>query len=262
VFEELTPIDEDAGHLSLSNSALAFLFGRDDGDYYRRFGMSIEWTPPAAERRWFLARLYSERHRPELDAIHFALLRSWKHFDFRPNIVAMDGFEHGILIRLAPLWGTDPDLAQAGLELVGQGGFGETEYGRAAAGGSIRLPLARDLFFSLEVGGGTSWGTPPTERLWYLGGSRTLRGYDPRVAGGTSFLRGRAELAGRLPLGRVSAFYDAGWAGARTDFDVADALDAVGLGLSLVDDLIRTDVAYALKDPTGIRFDLYLAPSH
>ena len=46
-YSELAAVDEDARHLGLGNSLTALLFGRDEGDYYRRAGTSLGWTPPA-----------------------------------------------------------------------------------------------------------------------------------------------------------------------------------------------------------------------
>jgi hypothetical protein len=122
----------------------------------------------------------------------------------------------------------------------------------------VVFPLPAQLRVALLAGAGTSWGTPSTQRLWYVGGPSTLRGYDPRVAGGQSFARGRVELARGESFGRISLFSDVGWAGDRDAFDLDDALHSVGLGLSILDGLIRFDGAYGLRRPRGFRFDVYL----
>ena len=51
VFHELAAIEKNARHLGIGNSLLAAFSGRDDGDYYRRSGVSFEWTPPDFERQ-------------------------------------------------------------------------------------------------------------------------------------------------------------------------------------------------------------------
>jgi hypothetical protein len=53
-------------------------------------------------------------------------------------------------------------------------------------------------------------------------------------------------------------FSDVGWAGDRRDVRWDDALQSVGIGLSLLDGLIRFDGAWAVREPDGFRFDAYL----
>ena len=91
-----------------------------------------------------------------------------------------------------------------------------------------------------------------------MGGSRTLRGYDPRAGAGTTFGRARVELARRYPFGAVSLFSDLAWAGDRDVIRFDDALYSIGVGVSILDGLIRMDSAYGLRDPRGFRFDFYL----
>jgi hypothetical protein len=258
-YNELTSIDEGARHLGLGNSITAAIFGRDDGDYYRRSGGLLEWTPPAAERRTFRVRAYSEYHRPAETETDFALFRLWKDgWSYRPNLSAAEGWEHGLAIDLNPWWGTDPRLAQGGLDIATQAGSGMTDYARASLIGRLVFPLPADLRVALEAGGGTSWGTPTPQRLWWVGGPRTLRGYGPRVEGGEAFARGRLELARSFSFGSVALFSDYGWAGPRSGFDLSDGLYSIGAGVSLIDGLIRLDGAHGLVRPRDFRLDFYL----
>ena len=96
------------------------------------------------------------------------------------------------------------------------------------------------------------------QRGWYVGGPRTLRGYDPRVLGGESFGRIRAEFAKTASFGAVSLFSDAAWAGDRRAIDLDEALYSIGVGVSLLDGLLRLDGARGLRDPKGFRLDFYL----
>lgn len=259
VFHELAALDEDARHLGLGNSLTAAFFGRDDGDYYRRAGTWIEWTPPSAERTGFRVRAFAERH---WSADATTDLSAWHARDgdwtFRPNVQADGGWEAGGLVTLAPWWGTDPQLAQGGLELTVQAAGGAWEYVRTSLMARTALPLPGDLRMALEAGGGTSWGSPPMQRLWFLGGARSLRGFAPATLVGTSFGRARGEVARRFAFGAVSLFTDAGWAGDRADATWDDALASVGLGLSLVDGLIRIDGARAVRGGSDFRLEFYL----
>ncbi|MEQ8328864.1 MAG: hypothetical protein RH859_00220 [Longimicrobiales bacterium] len=257
-FHELAPVDEDARHLGLGNSLTAGLFGRDDGEYYRRSGAWLSWTPPTAERRTYEVRGYAEYHRAAETGTDAALWRvtdsEWR---FRPNLVAAEGWEAGARVRVAPWWGTDPRMVQGGLEWVGQAAGGDWEYARTSLEGRLAVPLFADLRLGLEAGGGTSWGSPPPQRAWFLGGASSLRGYGPSVAVGRRFLRGRGELARQYAFGAVSLFGDAGWAGS-AGVDPDDILYALGAGVSLVDGLIRLDAAWGLADAGSFRLELYL----
>jgi len=258
-FNELAAIDEDGRHLGLGNSLLGAFFGRDDGDYYYRSGAALEWTPPSAERATFRVRGYAEYHRPASENTQFALFQFWKDgWQFRPNIDAAEGWEYGAVVDLHPWWGTDPMLTQGGLDMTVQGGTGMTDYARASLIGRIVVPLPADLRLAVEAGGGSSWGTPTAQRQWYIGGPRTLRGYDPRLATGADYARGRAELALTASFGAVLIFGDYGWAGDVDAFEIDNGFYSAGVGTSLLDGLIRIDAGYGLKDPKGFRLDFYL----
>jgi hypothetical protein len=259
VYHELAALDERSRHLEMGNSLLAATIGRDDGDYYRRSGVSVEWRPPSSAQRTFRVSAWAEHHREARVETRFALFRvgsdSWS---FRPNIVAERGSEFGGGVELTPYWGSDPNLAQGGLDLTLQGATGDRDYARAALSGRLVLPLPARFRIGLEAGGGTAWGTVAPQRLWTVGGPATLRGYDPLARVGRSFARARAELAHGYAFGRVSLFTAVAWAGERDAARWRDALYSVGAGLSMLDGLIRLDAAWGLRSPRQFRLDLYL----
>lgn len=259
LFHELAAVDERARHLGLGNSVTGLLFGRDDGDYYRRSGAWLTWRPPAAARQAFEVRAYAEHHRAAASETTFALWHvrddAWS---FRPNVQAEEGWEVGALLVARPWWGSDPRGVQGGFTLTLQGATGDLEYVRTAVESRLALPLFGDVRLGLEAGGGTSWGGAPPQRLWHVGGASSLRGYGPRIAVGDSYLRVRGELARHFAFGAVSLFGDGGWAGPRTAVRGRDALYSVGVGLSLVDGLIRLDGAWGVRAPKDFRLELYL----
>ncbi|GMV06130.1 MAG: hypothetical protein AMXMBFR53_24060 [Gemmatimonadota bacterium] len=258
-YHELAALDEDARHLGLGNSLTALFLGRDDGDYYRRAGARLEWTPPAADRRSFRVAGFAERHfaveAGDPPVVGRLGSDTWS---FRPNVRAEGGWDAGGLAEIAPWWGTDPRLAQGGITLALLVGAGDWAYRRATGSAALAVPLPLGLRLATEVAGGTSWGAPPPQRGFLLGGATTLRGYEPGVMAGTSFARVRGELARPFAFGAVTLFSDGGWAGPRPAFDAADALWSAGVGLSLVDGLIRTDAAWGLSGSRGFRLELYL----
>ncbi len=270
-FHELRATDSDGRYLDFGNSANAFLFGRDNGEYYRATGADLTWRPPEGERESFTFRAYAERQRAVGNEIDFALFRA---FDgdgtFRPNIEADHVEEAGAELRLSPWWGNDPGGVQLGVDLHGRwamwrvpGEDPRTDYQQAS--GTLRaiIPVAGDGWrrwnLGFEAAVGTTWGDAPLQRSWFLGGGSSLRGYSASVLSGPSFARGRVEVSRLFELGSSILFGDVGWAGDRSDIDRDDILYGVGLGGSLLDGLIRLDFSHGLKGPhKGFRVDLYL----
>ena len=206
-------------------------------------------------------------------------------WDFRPNVVADEVDELGAEIRLSPWWGGDPYLLQVGLELYGQaarrrpasGGDAVHDYGRASAALRVAAPLSgRSWRLGVELAGGTTFGESTSQRAWFIGGTRSLRGHAPSALWGPSFGRGRVEVARTYDIGTLSVFSrrrlgqlrGTAWPRWRrtrvgsirpTSPDVpspAPPLDhdgllfGVGVGASLFDGLVRADVSYGLNGPS------------
>jgi hypothetical protein len=267
-YRELQATDPRGRYLAFGNTLNAFLFGRDDGEYFLATGLDLTWRPPEASRESFLFRAYAERQDPVSKKIDFALFRNWSGEGiFRPNVPADLAEEAGAELRLSPWWGTDPLLPQVGLELYGHGAFWrepgsaeERDYVRASAVLRVAVPMAEGRWrVGMEAGGGTTWGASPLQRNWFLGGATTLRGYGASTVFGSSFTRGRVEVARVFDVGTVSFFGDAGWAGVRESFDADDLLYGVGIGGSVLDGLIRMDLSQGLRGSgRQLRLDLYL----
>ena len=271
VFHELRPTDPHGRYLDFGNSVNAFLFGRDEGEYYRAAGTDLVWRPPDGARESFAVRVWAERQSAVGNGIDFALFRA---FDgdgtFRANLDADRADEAGAELRLSPWWGQDPGGAQLGAELEGRWAVwrapGEdlrTQYRQA--GGTVRaiIPLAGDGWLrwnlGLEAGGGTTWGEAPVQRSRFLGGAGSLRGYSASVLSGPSFWRGRVEVSRTFHAGSAILFGDAGWAGDRNDFEPDDILYGIGVGGSILDGIIRLDLSQGLRGPhRRFRVDLYL----
>ena len=258
-YHELAAIDEQSRHLGLGNSLLAAFAGRDDGDYYRRSGGSFSWTPPTAERQTVTFRGFGEYHQAVLPETSFALFQVRDEtFAYRDNLLADEGWLYGGAVRLSPWWGTDPDLTQFGLEVDGEAATGDYEYARARVQARLAVPLPSDLRIGVSAGAGRVWGTAPAQKLWYVGGPATLRGFDPRAMSGMGQARARGEVARAFAFGAVSVFSDAAWAGTWESFDTDAGLLSIGAGLSILDGLIRFDAAWGLRDQDTFRFDMYL----
>lgn len=136
---------------------------------------------------------------------------------------------------------------------------GDSAYGRAASDLTLSHGLGL-LAGSVTVAGGSSVGSLPTQRLWYLGGSQTVRGQTPDTTrSGNAFWLTRAELGSNDVGFRPTVFADLGWVGDRTKFsDVGRPMSGVGAGVSFLDGLFRFDVARGLYPRGQYRVDLYL----
>jgi hypothetical protein len=269
VYREVQATDPMGRFLQAGNSANAFLFGRDDGEYYLATGADLRIRPVESARQWWMVRGYAERHHAMGNKVEFSLFNAFEGgWAFRPNVAANAAEEAGLEVRLSPWWGTDPLLPQVGLELYGQGARwraprsegAERDYARAAATLRVAIPLAGGNWrVGVEGSAGTTWGVGPVQRWWFLGGPRTLRGYGASTTAGSSYLRGRMEVARSYEFSTLSVFGDMGWAGARELLDSGDFLYGAGVGASFLDGLIRFDLSHGITGPNpSFRADLYL----
>jgi outer membrane translocation and assembly module TamA len=172
--------------------------------------------------------------------------------------MAAEAFQYGGMLQYRPWWGTDPIRPQGGMELMVQGETGEFDLARASLTLRGAAQLVRGVRIGAEAAVGSSVGDVTPQRLFYLGGARTLRGYDASTVAGTSMTRARLELARTFSFGAIAVFSDWGWAGDRDDIRTADQRWAIGAGTSLLDGLIRLDLAHGLRSPRGWRLDLHL----
>ncbi|MFV2006199.1 MAG: hypothetical protein ACC667_02070, partial [Longimicrobiales bacterium] len=258
-YHKLAAVDPGGRHLGFGNSLIALLFGRDDGEYYRASGARITLEPASDQRRSWTWTLYGEHQEGVERNTNVSL--PWlfnSGYAFRETIEGAQADQFGTRLTLRPYWGSERTGFQIGTEFSLQSEVGDYRFARADATLRTAFSITPKIRSALELAGGTSWGDVPAQRLWYLGGSSSLRGYNGSTVMGTSFLRARAELARVYPLVSVSVFGDAGWAGDRGDIAVRDARFSIGVGGSVLDGLMRVDIARALRDPTGWRLELYL----
>ena len=270
LYHEMRATDRQGGHFGLGNSASAFFLGNDWGDYYRATGAGLVWRRPAVARESFELRLFGERQTAVDAHTDFALFKAFSDgWAFRPNPPVDEIVEGGAEVRAAPWWGRDPTASQFGLEMSGRAalwrplgdGEGARRYAEAAGVARAALPLTGGEWsawrLGAELGGGAVWGDAPRQRAWYVGGPATLRGFDPATASGATFMRGRLEVARTYHAVGASLFGDMGWAGERDDFDWGDLLYGIGVGATVMDGLLRFDLARGLNGPNP-SFSLHL----
>jgi hypothetical protein len=278
-FHRLGVANDDWGApLSFGASVANALYARDEGFYYRTYGAEIGGTREApgflghAPLQW---RLFAERQRsagsdPNSEVSLADLFSNPRTVS---NIDAEELTALGGAIELARTFGLDPKhlrlLARARTEAAltdrTSGSVGSSSYGRFVLDATLTRGLGG---FSAAITGaaGSSVGDLPVQRAFFMGGLHTVRGQFARLPTdadgprlGDAFWLSRTELARGVAGARLIGFYDIGWAGARDDFTSAGRpMSGAGVGVSLLDGLLRTDLSRGIWPEKRWRVDLQL----
>jgi hypothetical protein len=248
--------------LSLGSSISAFLFGRDEGFYYRASGLELTRTPDEGGESSLIWSLFAEQERTATQRTTFSLARSVSGAEFEPNFVAVRGTYAGARTRYLRTFGLDPQGFRLFSDARLEGARGDTgSYGRAALDLTASHGIGNGAA-SITVAGGSSVGILPTQRFWFLGGTQTIRGQRPSLAEGmvgNAFWLARAEVAHGVGVVRPVLFGDIGWAGDRTRWrDIGQPASGVGVGTSIMDGLVRFDVARGIYPEKAWRVNAYL----
>lgn len=250
---------EWAGALTLAPSVPALLYGRDEGFYYRTYGVELgerrEQRRGALDYTLFLERQWTAGDSDVVNTFSFA--RAFGDRRFRENQFAEPGAFTGVRATYARRVIDRPQ----GLRLVSvtraEAATGTFEYAR----GSLEATLSRPFggYAGAITGAiGSAIGRVPIQRSFYVGGLRTVRGQLPGTQAGDAFWLGRAELGRGRGAFRPVAFFDIGWAGSRTTFGQIQPQRGAGFGFGVLDGLLRMDIARGLYPSKGWRTDFYL----
>lgn len=251
---DLRDLGQTPGAVGGVSTLTSVFFGEDLLDPY--FADGAEVTGEATLRGWGLtARVRLEEQKNARLATTASVFGD--SADVRPiRAISTGRFVEG-RIGLHRTVGV-PLLGSASTDLdVTIGGHGDEHYVVPL----LRVASDRDLPHYLgsvhaEAEWGASLGDPPPQRLFLLGGSGTLPGYDFRSFVGDRYARGSIELtrelvgpwiAGRLIGGAGwttlrSASAPAGWDVSSTD----GVRSYAGAGLSVLSDAVRLDLARGL----------------
>ncbi|MEJ7812527.1 MAG: ShlB/FhaC/HecB family hemolysin secretion/activation protein [Gemmatimonadaceae bacterium] len=243
--------------LGVGPSVSALLFGRDEGSYYRAWGAELTGTHDrGAHLTW---RLFGERQRGASLETQMSLAHVINGLEFADNIRAAKATAAGAEVRARSAFGLDPHGFRLATDLRLEGATGTFDYGRGALDATFSHGLGSHLDASLTAGAGSTAGDVPAQRLWYLGGTQTVRGQRPGAAAGNSYWMARTEVGASSLSFRPVVFFDLGWAGSRDAWQhPGRPLSGAGFGASLMDGLIRFDVAKGIRPEKGWRSDFYL----
>jgi hypothetical protein len=245
-FREMRDADALAPGLTFSNSVGALWFARDDGDYVFVQGGELRYQQP-------------------LGRAADLTLQARYGYESGPRRLARDGLNDllggdGVFpangpVREGSYWvagvevggGARPFSWKAGVE----GTAGARAHGRAwvSATGRVRLAPGLDVTASGWAGAGAGDSIP--QRQFRLGGSKSLRGYPAGSFRGTSAWAFGLDLG--LTRGALApvVFADAGQVAPRALHFAGQPAFSFGVGVSLLDGLMRLDAARPVAPKLG-----------
>jgi len=243
--------------LSTGTSLSNLVFRNDLSQFYQATGLELRHRRAGrSTRRTF--RLFAEGHASVKKETDFYLWKPFTGDTLSAVISAGEGTVFGLAGDLRWQWGVDPNRFVASGLLRGEVAGGDFPYQRALATVALSRPLFGGTALALEAGAGAGWGELPVQKQFFLGGSRTLRGYPPSGIMGESFWMARTEVGTAFPALRLVAFSDLGWAGPRDGFQNGKAFWSAGAGASFLDGIARLDFAWPIRGESGMRFYAYL----
>ncbi len=259
VYNRLVSASDWGNPLSLGSSISAFLFGRDEGFYYRASGLELSSTPDDPAGGAFIWSVFAEQQRTARQKTTFSLARLAHGSQFEPNFDAKRGMYLGARTRYTGTLGIDPQGARLYTDFRLEGAHGDSgAFGRAAVDFTASHGIGNGAA-ALTLAAGTSLGAMPSQRNWFMGGAQTVRGQRPGTEIGNAFWLARAEVAHGVGAVRPVVFTDFGWAGNRTSWDkIGLPMSGAGAGMSIMDGLIRFDVARGINPTKQWRVDTYI----
>lgn len=243
-YRGLEAVEVASQPFAVTSSASAFLLGRDENDYFRATGAEVLFSPPPARRRSWDLRLFAGRQEPVRARSDLSLRGLVDDgFEARGNLAAERLYQAGATLRLRAARGDDPAGLRSRAELELHGETGDRTFARPLLRLGADGLLGGGVGFGVSLAAGTGLGDVPVQRSWQVGGATTVRGHDPAALRGESLWLARGELTRGSPALRLSVSGDAGWAGERAGFRSGRPLRGAGVGVSLLDNLLRVDLA-------------------
>jgi hypothetical protein len=261
VYRRLNTANDWGEPLAFGASLSSLLFGRDEGFYYRGWGGEL--TSSNVRGGGFQWRLFGEHQQNARRKTDWSLPNAFNDTKFIDNIESTPGTIAGASARWMTSRGLDPQgwrlLTDARAEAAG----GTFDYTRGLLDMTVSHGLGRSATVAVTGSAGAVGGTPPAQRLFYLGGPQTVRGQfaHPTEPGhvGNAYWFGRLELGSSFAGARPVIFGDVGWAGDRRDWSTPGRpMSGAGIGASFMDGLFRFDVARGIYPSKKTRVDLYV----
>ncbi len=178
------------------------------------------------------------------------------------NIEATPGTIGGGEARYNRTFGLDPAGWRLLTDVRAEAAAGTFDYTRGALDATLSRGLGAGFEAAVTGSAGTSGGTLPPQRAYFIGGAHTVRGQRPSLTEpgqtGNSYWLSRAELGKQLAVVRPSLFGDLGWAGDRSAWShPGRPVSGAGVGLSVMDGLFRADLSRGIWPRKRTLLDLY-----
>lgn len=256
VYRRLQASDDWGNPLSFGASLSSLFYARDEGAYYRAWGGELTRAP--LETGGIEWRVFGEQQWGDSVHSRWTLFGGGNDTRFIPNPMASRVTHIGASMRKRDQWGINPDGFRLMSDFRAEVAGGDSNYVRGLFDMTATTSFWR-VATALTVSAGAADGALPPQRLFYLGGTQTIRGQTALTASGNSFWMARGEIGTRNTATRTVVFGDLGWAGRREDWNrPGRPLAGAGIGWSFLDGLIRADVARGLWPAKQWRFDLKL----
>jgi hypothetical protein len=256
VYRRLSAMNDWGTPLDFGASLGGLLYARDEGAYYRNWGAELTGTTEQwGQLDW---RLFGERQWDADVNSRWTLFGGGNDSRFLANPAANRATEYGAAVRLHNSAGIDPKGWRVLSDLRLEGAGGDLTYGRGMADITVSKSIG-PLAAALTASGGLTAGAVPVQRLFYLGGSQSIRGQTALTGAGDAFWMTRAELGTSTAIARPIIFFDAGWAGdRRRRGDQGRPMSGAGVGASFLDGAFRVDLSRGIYPTKQTRLDFYL----
>ncbi len=256
VYSHIGLANEDWGPVfTLGNSVATLVAGHDDGEYFRASGVEGVLSGFRGPATWSVS-LFAEEHH-EVRRHTSVSLATIGGGELRSNLSAETGSVLGARAALGLGGRPHPDGHALALRWDGEWTGGDLPYARSQLQATAAAPLGH-VQVGLNLGAGMASTNVPTQRAFHIGGTSSVRGHVGSSQAGTAYWLARAEMGTSVAMARGILFGDLGWAGPRGDLRSGRPLSGVGLGASLVDGLLRLDLARGRRGSGGWRLHFYL----
>ncbi|MEO7366797.1 MAG: BamA/TamA family outer membrane protein [Gemmatimonadaceae bacterium] len=256
-YRRLASANDFSDPFSFGSSLSALFFGRDEGFYYRTLGAELTGTgDDSATGTW---KLFAEHQSDAKKKTNFSVAGKIGNDKFEDNIDAKNGNYFGVSAERHGTTGLDPHGLRLFAQTRAEAVTGTLDYVRGMFDATVSHGLGIKLDGAVTFAAGSSAGTLPIQRQWFLGGSQSVRGQAAGAAIGNAFWMSRLELGlGSIGV-RPVVFYDVGWAGDRKVFSSPGRpISGAGVGASFLDGLVRFDVARGIYPEKKVRANLYV----
>jgi hypothetical protein len=188
----------------------ALLTGFDDGNYYLAAGGRL-WGSTQA-RPWLgRVELFVEQQTEAPKRVDYSLFAPDTSEAGQPFSIEVDeGIYYGARANMNFQRGDDSQRGVLLVRLFGQAAVGEKSYSSIGTTTDLLGPLPGPFVGAIRANYALSAGNVPSQALYYLGGTKTIRGYPNGVVSGKSMYITTAELGTNIPLVRLIGFVDAG----------------------------------------------------